>query len=148
MPLPSTVRPTLYDEREQLQKSLTPLIPVAEPIIINPGGRFDLSDEYARAKGQEPYEAEIAFVNDTFDFRMRLAAREHTQVLREALDALPDRLEMIWSDPQLSPAERRQIIYVLWEETADDDGGAAARGIISTFVDENFTAEQAERFTR
>jgi hypothetical protein len=147
VPLPTQFRPTLYDEREQLQKTLTPLIPVAEPIIIDPGIRYDLSDEYARARGQDPYEAEkVTFLNDTFDMRMKLAGRFHKQALHDALDALPDRLQLIWTDPHLTPAERRQIIYVLWDETADDAGGAAARKIITAFVDENFTPADAARF--
>jgi len=147
VPLPTEFRPTLYDEREQLQKSFVPLIPVAEPIIIDPQVRYDLTDEWARAHGQEPYASErIAFMNDTFDLRMKLAAHWHSQALREALDALPDRLQLIWNDPQLSPAERRQIIYLLWDETTDDGGGAAARKIIATFVDEHFAPADVAHF--
>lgn len=149
VPLPPDWRPTPYDNRERLQDSLTPEIPVAQPIFVDPGGRFDLSDEYARQVGTDPYlEAKTWFLSDTFDFRMRLAARQHRQALGAALAELPSELESIARDPRFSPPERRQIIYLIWHETSDDAGGAQARQIIESFVRQTFPPADAARFSR
>src|SRR5437868_5387 len=59
---------------------------------------------------------------------------------------LPDRLNEIWSAPGLTPAERRQVIYLLWQETTTDQVGTSARRIIAEFAEKNFPAGEAQRF--
>src|SRR6185295_9396477 len=118
VPLPSGYRPTPYDDRERQLNAVTPTIPVAAPIFVDAGGRFDLSDEYARKMGADPYrDAKVAFLSDTFDFRTKLAARWHREATAAALDELPDRLNVIWTASGLSAAERQRVIHLLWEET-------------------------------
>jgi hypothetical protein len=148
-PLPSGYRVTPYDYREEQVNALRPELPAAEPIFVDAGGRFDITDAYASARGQNLYtSAEITFLSDTFDLRMKMAAQSQRQILSQALAELPDRLNVIWTDPQLSPAERRQVIYLLWQETASDETGAGARQIIAAFAAKNFPPAEAQRFER
>lgn len=144
IPEPTYDRPTPYDNRDRQLDPFTPTIPLAEPIFVDTGARFDLAEVYGRALGQDPYrDAKAAFLADTFDFRMGLAARQR----RQAMADLPTRLREIWTDPSFSPAERRQIIYLLWRETSDEPQGQAARQIIRSFAEQNFPPAEAARFS-
>jgi hypothetical protein len=143
---PTPMRPTPYDDREtgrDLDPIGAPRIPLAEPIFIDSGLRFDLTDEYARRMGADPLrDAKAAFLADTFDFRTGLASRQHQQALAQ----LPAELEAIWRDQRFSPAERRQIIYFIWQETSDDDAGKQARQIIQAYARRTFSPGDAARF--
>jgi hypothetical protein len=68
-------------------------------------------------------------------YRMQLS-----RYLRLSLDNFPRHLERVWSDPQWTAAERRELLFLLWDECAEADdawlgaAGAQARGIIERFV--------------
>ncbi len=151
VPLPDVNRPTLYDLRDDkgAQDPMTPRIPVAEPIFLDVGFKSDLTDGYTRLLGGDPYAASKgSFLADTFDFRMKLAAKQHRQAARVALADLSRELTAIWNDGRFSPAERGRIIYLWWQETASNDpDGARARQVIRDFARRNLPPEEAARFT-
>ncbi len=151
VPLPAETRPTLYDLRDQklLLDPMRPEIPVAEPIFADVGLRADITDQYTRLMGGDPYGPQkAAFLAGTFDVRMKMAAQQHRANVSTALDDLSRELAAIWADARFSPAERGHIIYLLWLDTSESDAdGLRARRIIQDFARRNLPPAQAARFT-
>jgi hypothetical protein len=99
------------------------------------GTTLDLTDEYYRLMGEDPYRREKArFLAATFDVRLAMAARAEAADLRSATADLPGRLAKIWADRSQPPAARRRIICALWSELRRDGKGTAAADVITTFV--------------
>lgn len=65
--------------------------------------------------------AKRAFLEQTEDLRARLARSADTERVREALVRLPERLLAVWGNDALTYAERRAIVFELWDE-ADEVG--------------------------
>lgn len=149
VPLPAETRPTLYDLRELRPDPMRPEIPVAVPIFADVGFRADLTDQYTRLMGGDPYGPQkAAFLAGTFDARMKMAARYHRDSMNAALDGLARELEAIWSDARFSPAERSHIVYLLWQDTsANDPDGLRARRVIQDFARRNLPPAEAAWFT-
>jgi hypothetical protein len=109
-----------------------------QPDIFGAGWRFDLSDEVMRLHDEDPYRLQKAdFLTATFEMRAGLAAQAHDSNIRLALGDLPDHLDKIWRDPGMAPAEKRQVLFALWQETSDTPEGQAARRVIETFIRTN-----------
>ena len=76
----------------------------------------------------------------TFDDRVRLRAHAESVRMRAALESLPDYLFAIWRWRGWSYALRRQILFQLWDECAEEGegfrvaGGRSARHTIEEFV--------------
>jgi hypothetical protein len=149
VPLPAETRPTLYDLREQRPDPMRPEIPVAVPIFADAGLRADLTDQYTRLMGGDPYGPQkAAFLAGTFDARMKMAAQHHRDTMNAALDGLSRELEAIWNDTRFSPAERSHIVYLLWQDTsANDPDGLRARRVIQDFARRNLPPDEAAWFT-
>ncbi len=149
MPLPADTRPTLYDLRDRrILDPMRPEIPVAVPIFADAGLRADLTDQYMRLMGSDPYGPQkAAFLAGTFDMRMKMAAQQHRANVRAALDDLSRELATVWSDTRFSVAERSHIIYLMWQDTsADDPDALRARRIIQDFAHRNLPPAEAARF--
>jgi len=148
VPLPAETRPTIYDLREQEMDSLRPELPVAEPIFADPGLRADLTDQYTRLMGDDPYGPQkAAFLAGTFDVRMKMAAQQHRTNVRAAFDDLSRELVTVWGDTRFSVAERSHIIYLMWlDASADDADALRARRIIQDFAHRNLPPAEAARF--
>jgi hypothetical protein len=103
-------------------------------------GKFDLNDTVARAMGDDPYAyAKKKFAEATFEDRLCLAEKAAMARKQQALFALKDRLEALRAAPGLSTAERRQMVFEMWDECLDEpkdgpDLGAAARATILAFI--------------
>jgi hypothetical protein len=151
VPLPAETRPTLYDLRDQYPAldPMRPEIPVAEPIFADVGLRADLTDQYTRLMGSDPYGPQkAAFLAGTFDVRMKMAAQHHRESMSAALDGLSRELEAIWNDARFSPAERSRIVYLLWQDTSPSDpDGLRARRVIQKFARRNLPPAEAAWFT-
>jgi hypothetical protein len=108
----------------------------------------DATDAYMRRMGQDPYrERKARFLAATLDLRTKMAGRNHTEALRASLEELPARLEALWADPSRPPIEKRQLLWQLWSETADDNGGAMARATIDAFIRRRLPAGSPDAFT-
>ncbi len=149
VPLPADTRPTLYDLKELRPDPMRPEIPVAVPIFADAGLRADLTDQYTRLMGNDPYGPQkAAFLTGTFDVRMKMASQQHRANVRAALDDLSRELLQIWGDTRYSVAERSNIIYLMWQDTSGDDPDAlSARQIIEDFAHRNLPPAEAARFT-
>jgi hypothetical protein len=123
-------------------------------------GTMDLTDEYLRLMGEDPYRREKArFLAATFDMRVGMAARAEAQDLRQALFALPDRLTAIWRDRAQPAPARRRIICALWTELGRDgqkdgksgndgkDKAVDAARVIETFVRTHLPAGSPDAYT-
>jgi hypothetical protein len=97
---------------------------------------FDLNDEIMRLRGEDPYGYEKRkFLAATWELRMRLRVRADRATMREALRALPERLAALWRASGRSLAERRHLLFLLWEECdAATAGGREARAAIAGFI--------------
>ena len=89
-----------------------------------------------RARGVDPYSYEKRkFLEATWDMRIRMRVIADAERLRTALRELPDYLESIWRDARRPAAERRQLLYLLWEECDErTPGGVQARATIEGYV--------------
>jgi hypothetical protein len=149
VPLPAATRPTLYDLAELHPDPLRPEIPVAVPILADAGLRADLTDQYTRLMGNDPYGPQkAAFLTSTFDMRMNMASQQHRANVSAALDDLSRELREVWGDTRYSVAERSNIIYLMWQDTSADDSDARhARQMIEDFARRNLPPAAAARFT-
>jgi hypothetical protein len=114
----------------------------ADPLLgLLAGLTFDATDSAMRAARQDPYlSAKLHVMEETFEERLAMRARHDDQVMDRALADLPDYLRAVWRFRAWSAAERRRILFALWDEAAEGgndrvrSGGAAARAIIETFI--------------
>lgn len=91
--------------------------------------------------GNDPYLAEKLKVMESTRAERREMRRAHdVMVMQRALDDLPRYLEAVWSRPGWSASTRRELLFALWDEAAEDgnellrQGGAEARRIIEQYV--------------
>lgn len=104
-------------------------------VVVGVGVGANLTDEFLRALGQDPYRIRKArFLAATFEVRMRLAVQAYQDDLRTSLDRLPEGLAELWHDPRYSASEKRRILFELWREADDSKAGAQARDIVMTFI--------------
>ena len=102
--------------------------------IVATTGTFNLTDEYLRMLGEDPYRYEKAkFLSTTFEMRLKLAAQSQVHDLRRSLHDLPTRLERLWVDSSNPPGARRLIICSLYRELGDQKSLEASR-VINHFV--------------
>jgi hypothetical protein len=117
------------------------------PVMLA-GTTLDLTDEYYRLMGEDPYRREKArFLAATFDVRLAMAARAEAADLRSATAALPDRLAQIWGDRSQPPAARRRVICALWVELRRDGKGSEAGDIITMFVRTRLPAGSGDAYS-
>ncbi|HTE53611.1 MAG TPA: hypothetical protein VK698_22300 [Kofleriaceae bacterium] len=93
------------------------------------GGKFD------------PYlPQKLALMEATREERWAMRRAHDEVVMQRALDDLPRYLDAVWSRPGWSASTRRQLLFALWDEAAEDGnellraGGAEARRLIEEFI--------------
>jgi hypothetical protein len=104
-------------------------------------GHFDLTDALMRMHGEDPYRYEKQrFMDATRDERVRMARADRGERLREAAYKMPAYLEKVWAYAAWTEAQRRRVLFALWEEVAEDgdaeliDAGVAVRAAIVGFI--------------
>jgi hypothetical protein len=109
----------------------------------------DLNDEIMRLRGEDPYAYEKRkFLAAAWERRLRMRARADQRHLAAALKELPQRLATIWRDSRRPPAERRRLLFLLWEECDPATAaGRAARSVIEGFVRRELPRGSAAAFT-
>ncbi len=111
-------------------------------------GTADLTDEYSRMFGEDPYRYEKArFLSSTFDMRLKMAAESQVRDMRLALHDLPNRLDRLWKDPAHPPAAKRLMICMLWSELYRDAKGREATAVINHFVRTRLPQGGADAYT-
>ena len=97
--------------------------------------RFDITDVMMRRRGEDPYRVEKNwFLEGTAEFRQQLVERQRAKETLLTLRQLRRRLLHISEDGTLSDQQKSAHVIAMFQETADDEAGAAARGVIAEFV--------------
>jgi len=124
-------------------------VPVGtEGAAVAAGGLMDLTDAYMRLMHQDPYRrAKARFLAATIDLRARMVARHETSVRRASLTELPARLAALWGDDTRPAAEKRRLLWLLWDEARDAEGGPVARMLIERFIREHLPRGSPDAFT-
>lgn len=89
----------------------------------------------------DPYVSQkLQVMESTREERWEMRRAHDVVVMQRALDDLPRYLDAVWMQRAWSPESRRQLLFALWDEAAEDGnellraGGAEARRIIEEFV--------------
>jgi hypothetical protein len=97
--------------------------------------RFDITDLIMRRRGEDPYRVEKNwFLEGTAEFRQELFERWRAKQTLLALRKLRRRLLHISEDGTLSDQQKSAHVIAMFQDTPNDDAGAAARGAIAEFV--------------
>jgi hypothetical protein len=115
---------------------------------------FDVTDWLMRASGMDPYSARKArFLDQTREARAAMRAQARSEDLREAIAALPDLLDQIWRDPGRTVAERRELLFRLWDECTESgseelvNASRMARATILAFIRRVLPEGSADAYT-
>lgn len=148
------------DDRPSFE--LAPSLPRVREDPLNPGNyllmmniaRFDVTDWLMRRAGMDPYSARKArFLDQTRDARAAMRAEARREELREAIAELPALLDAIWRDPGRTAAERRELMFLLWDECTETGSeelvGASrtARATILGFIRRTLPEGSADAYT-
>jgi hypothetical protein len=96
---------------------------------------FDLSDRLMRRRGEDPYRVEKRwFMEGTEEFRQQLFERWRAKQTMIALRKLRGRLLRISEDGTLNDRQKAARVVAMFQDTADDEAGGAARTTIAEFV--------------
>jgi hypothetical protein len=118
------------------------------------GGGFDITDAFMRASGADPYASKkLDHLDRTRDERAQIAATRKVVDLDDSIVELRGHLERIWRRRDLSPKQRRAILFELWDECAEsgseNDLRAAtlARATIAGFIRRNLPRGSKHGYT-
>lgn len=127
-----------WDEKSYDEKRAGTGSSVGVPLV---GGGFDVTDWAMRASGQDPYyHRKKKFFDRTREERTRMARNERSRQITEALSTLSVQLSKIWAHESTPVAERRAILFQLWDECAEKGAsevvkaGEQARRQIIAFI--------------
>ncbi len=88
------------------------------PVIV---GHFDLTDAFMASVGDVLYPyRKLKLMDESREQRALMATQATTESLREALDHFPKRLMEMWRDPSYTLAERKLLLFALWDECAEE----------------------------
>lgn len=121
--------------------SVRSLQPVA-PFAVEKGTvRFDVTDAVFAAAGMDPYQSrKRKLLDDTRSDRAQMATTARSRRLRQSLVRTKRMLAELWSRPDLGPEGKRELIFSLWDECAEEGSAEvvasaqAVRATIETFV--------------
>jgi len=108
--------------------------------------RFDVTDQVMKLAGQDPYaSAKRALAEETREQRLCMARRYQGERKKQELWNLAAKVRGLGARPELSAAERRALVFDLWDECTEEaesgaDYGAMARATILAVVRELFPA--------
>lgn len=98
---------------------------------------FDLNDVMFRRRGNDPYQAERSwFMRETEELRNRLADASRGEQAATATRTVRGRLLRIWQDESRTPEQRRQAIFRIWDDCAEDETGEAIRHAVVGWIRE------------
>jgi len=114
---------------------------------------FDINDWAERMAGNDPYLYEKKkYLDATREERMKMARAALRERLRDAVRAAPALLRELWRDGTVSAAERRRMIFQLWDECAEEGdpdilvASRAFRGTVLAFVRRQLRADGPDAY--
>jgi hypothetical protein len=116
---------------------------------------FDITDALMRLHGEDPYRHEkAAFMERTFEERVRMARADRTDRLHEAMARTPAYLDEVWTRTAWPSVRRRAALFKLWQEVAEDGNdevvttGRMVRATILAFIRRRMPEGSPDAFTR
>ena len=115
----------------------------AKNTFIGPvaAGGFDITDALTRASGADPYLAKkLQYLDRTREERAQIASARRAVDLDDSVAKLRGHLDRIWRRRDLSPRQRKAILFELWDECLESGSendlraAALARATIVGFV--------------
>jgi len=117
-------------------------------------GGFDVTDAAMRLAGQDPYEArKREFLDRTFDERVQIGTAHRAQQLEAADQIILDHLGKLWARTDLAIAQKRALVFELWDDCAESGGeqliagGKKARAALLRWIDVHLPAGGPDAFT-
>lgn len=110
---------------------------------------FDVTDWVMRMAGMDPYaSAKLRLLDQTREVRAEMRARARIEDLRDAIALLPRLLQQVWHDPGLSAAERRELLFRIWDECIEIGPGKPAGSDAAGDGDANGQLDELARASR
>lgn len=110
--------------------------------------RFDITDMMLKAMGEELYTPEKRwFLEQTQELREALEADDRLHLFARAREDLRHALRVLVDDTRLTLEQKRQAVFELWADCAEDEVGWRGRHVIEEFVRENFRPGTPRAFT-
>ncbi len=111
-------------------------------------GTMDITEAFMNAGGQDPHFAEREwFMRHTREVRERLEDEHRAQQMSASLRGLRGRLSRILATTSRTYAARRQRIFSIWDDMAEDSDGARARRIVIRFIREELPQGSENAYT-
>jgi hypothetical protein len=117
-------------------------------------GGFGVTDAVMRWAGQDPYNArKAAFLEETFDERVEIGTVHRAKQLDQADAIIIRHLDHMWRRDDLELAEKKELVFELWDECAESGGenlqagGAKARAALYRWIDTHLPAGGDAAFT-
>jgi hypothetical protein len=147
-------RPRFLDEDADDPMGFVRSVGAGTIMLVMNIATFDVTDAVMRAAGMDPYTArKTRFLDQTRDTRAAMRVEATSEDLRNAIVALPRLLEQVWREPGRPAAERRELLFRLWDEcteTGSDElvnASRMARATIVAFIRRNLPADSADAYT-
>jgi hypothetical protein len=115
---------------------------------VGVGGAADISAWLMRKYGHfDPYAARKAkLLDDTRDERAERGAAFRAEQAARSAELMQRTLEDLWAHER-DPAVRRQALYELWSDCADDDAGQRARAMVIGWIRSKLPAGSGDAFS-
>lgn len=124
----------------------SPFQAVGSGVGVGVSGHFDVTDQVMKLAGQDPYAAvKRNLADETREQRLCMARRYQGERQKQELFTLSTKVRRIAVRADLSAAQRRELIFAIWDECSEEsdsatDYGAMARVTILSIVREAFPA--------
>lgn len=119
------------------------------------GGSFDLYSLIQKGRGKILNAADkLRFLDRTRPFRMAMRRRWKVKVEKTYLNRLPRRLSQLWQLRTLTFAQKRRVLFLLWDECLESNStrtgrmALEARDIILKFIRRNLPPSSPYAYSR
>jgi hypothetical protein len=122
----------------------SPFQAVGSGVGVGVSGHFDLTDQVMKIAGQDSYApAKRKLADETREQRLCMAKQYQGERQKHELFTLSTKVRHIAARTDLSPSQRREIVFAIWDECTEEsesttDYGAMARATILSVVREAF----------
>jgi len=133
-----------FHEPQGVALDHSPIQTVGSGVGVGLSGHFDGTDQVMKLAGQDPYASvKRTMADETREQRLCMARRYQGERQKQELFSLSTKVRHIAVRTDLSAAERRELVFAIWDECTEDsdlatDYGAMARATILSIVREAF----------
>jgi len=144
-------RISLHDPKS-VDLNRSPFQAVGSGVGVGVSGHLDLNDQLMKLVGQDPYaSAKRKIAEETREQRICMARRYQGEQQKQELFALSTKVRRIASRADLSLAQRRELVFAIWDECTEESGsatdfGAMARATILSIAREAFPEGTSEAY--